>query len=286
MSLINFTLPYLDKNFTLDICGGLTGENPLSFTDVSAVAIYNMKLSDMRNVFKFQADSFDVNDLSSSDIKYYVFMNAWPNDASLNPAHASMTTGGTPGLILPVDSNILANKNLVKHDFVRFLAKHLFNTPFGVDLFNNEEGLLADLSAKGRIAKDAIMSALNTVSTTSAAVLAVGQTDGSGNYATNLQDTNSNICRELMRQIAARAPARFNGIFDISGVQSVPLVDGDTISFRVTIRAHPNQHNLTGVASFDARVYKIQLNIKASGYANVTPVDVGGTDMLDYVANA
>ena len=89
-----------------------------------------------------------------------------------------------------------------------------------------------------------------------------------------------------MRQIAARAPARFNGIFDISGVQSVPLVDGDTISFRVTIRAHPNQHNLTGVASFDARVYKIQLNIKASGYANVTPVDVGGTDMLDYVANA
>ena len=284
---INFTLPHLDRNFTLDICGGLTGEDPLPFTDVSAVAIYNMRLSDMRNVFKFQADSFDVNDLSASDIKYYVFMNSWPNDASLNPAHASMTTGGTHPLILPTDGvNVVANKNLVKHDFIRFLAKHLFNTPYGVDLFNNEEGLLADLSAKGRTAKDAIMGALNAVSTTRATPILEGQTDGSGNYATNLQDTNANICRELMRQIAARAPARFNGIFDISGVQSVPLYSGDTINFRVTIRAHPNQHNLTGVTPFNARVYKIQLNIKAADFSNVAPVDVGGTDLADYVANA
>ncbi len=281
---INFTLPHLDRNFTLDICGGLTGEDPLPFTDISAVAIYNMRLSDMRNVFKFQADSFDVNDLSDSDIKYYVFMNSWPNDASLNPAHASMTTGGTHPLILPTDGvNVVANKNLVKHDFIRFLAKHLFNTPYGVDLFDNEEGLLVDLSTKGRTAKNAIMTSLHAVSAASA----VGGTDGSGNkYSLNTQDTNTNICRELMRQIAARAPARFSGIFDISGVQSVPLYSGDTINFRVTIQAHPSQHNLTGVTPFNARVYKIQLNIKAADFSNVAPVDVGGTDLADYVANA
>ena len=139
MALINFTLPALDKSFVLDICGGLAAEAPLAMTDISAVAIYNMKLSDMVNVFKFQTDSFDVNDLSASDIKYYVFMNSWPTDASLNPVHASMTTGGTPGRMLPVDANIVAAKNLVKHDFIRSLAKHLFNTPYGVDLFSNEE---------------------------------------------------------------------------------------------------------------------------------------------------
>lgn len=284
MSLINFTLPHLNQSFTLDICGGLSGEAPLAFTDISAVAIYNLRLSDMRNVFKFQADSFDVNDLSASDIKYYVYMNSWPVDASLNPAHASMTTGGDTGLILPTDGvNVVANKNLVKHDFVRFLAKHLFNTPYGVDLFNNEEGLLADLSSKGRTAKDSIMGALNGVNQASA----VGGTDGSGNkFSLNTQDTNANICRELMRQIAAMAPARFNTVHDISGVQSVPLVSGDTISFKVTIHAHPNQHNLTGVSTFNARVYKIQLNIKNADFGNVTPVDVGGTDLTDYVANA
>jgi hypothetical protein len=284
MSLINFTLPVLNRNFTLDICGGLAGEAPELMTDISAVAIYNLRLSDMRNVFKFQSDSFDVNDLSASDIKYYVYMNSWPVDASLNPAHASMTTGGDTPLILPTDGvNVVANKNLVKHDFIRFLAKHLFNTPYGVDLFNNEEGLLADLSAKGRTAKDSIMGALHAVSAASA----VGGTDGSGNkYSLNTQDTNANICRELMRQIAGMAPARFATAHDISGVQSVPLVSGDTISFRVTIRAHPLQHNLTGRQPFNARVYKIQLNIKDADFGNVTPVDVGGTDFADYVANA
>ena len=143
-----------------------------------------------------------------------------------------------------------------------------------------------DLSTKGRAAKGEIMTALHAVSALSAPG-ALDGTDGSGNkYSTNTSNTTANICRELIRQIAAVAPARFSDISNNHALQSVPFASGDTINFRLTVRAAPNQQGLTGVANFDARVYKIQLNIKAADFTNVAPTDVDGVDILDYVANA
>ena len=67
--VVNFTLSGLNQAFILDVSGQLAGEAAVTL-DVSCIAIYNVKLSDMRNVFKFQSDSFDVNDTDASDIKY------------------------------------------------------------------------------------------------------------------------------------------------------------------------------------------------------------------------
>ncbi len=84
---IDFVLTGLNQTFTLGVSGEIAAAAPPAL-DVSCVAVYQIKTSDMLNVFKFQTDSFDVNNVDASDIKYYVYMNAWPGDLSLNPANA------------------------------------------------------------------------------------------------------------------------------------------------------------------------------------------------------
>jgi len=277
MPSFDFSLPALNQAYTLDLSGTLSTEAP-TLLDVSATAIYNIRLATLKSVFKYESDSFDVNDISASDVKYFVYMNAWPSDASLNPAHAY--TKPSAGKLLEDSADILNNKNLVKHDFVRYLALHLFNTPHGVDLFSNEDALLTDIATKGRAAKNSIMAALNSVNQVNAA----GGSDVNHKYSTNDLSNNTNICRELMRQIASVAPSRFYDPSGNSGIKSVPLEVGDTINFKLSISAAPNQQNLTSRGAFDVRVYKISLVVSDS--ANVTPVDVTATDLLDYMPNS
>lgn len=181
---VDFVLTGLNQTFQLGISGELSAAAAPTL-DVSCVARYYIKLSDMLNVFKFQSDSFDVNNVDASDIKYYVYMNAWPADLSLNPANAH-TLGNTP--ILTNSADVVAKRNFVKHDFVRYLAYKLFNTAYGVDLFSNEDELLSDLVTKGATAASNIITALNTVNQASAA-------NGTSphKYSTNDLTSNSNF---------------------------------------------------------------------------------------------
>jgi hypothetical protein len=273
--MVNFTLTGLNQNFTIGVSGELAGDIPETL-DVSAVAVYNVRTSDMQAVFKFQSDSFDVNDVDASDLKYYVYMNAWPADGSLNPVHAGMSSG----YILATAGDIVANRNLVKHDFVRYLAEKLFNTPHGVDLFSNEDALLSDLASKGAIAKAAIDASLNAVSHANA----TGGGSAGHKYSTNALTGPANFTRELMRQIATQEPARFAGITGTTDIQSVPLADNDTISFKVSISPADNQNQLTLRPNpIETRVYQIKLVLKSSSFGNTAPVEAGST--ADYIAN-
>lgn len=275
--MVNFTLSGLNQNFTLGVSGELAAA-AAAVLDVSATAVYNIKLSDMLNVFKFQSDSFDVNDISASDIKYYVFSESpnWPTNLVLNPANADMS--GTP--IFATGGDIEANKNKVKHDFVRYLAQQLFNTPYGVDLFSNEDALLSDLVSKGATAHTAIKTALAAVNTTA---VGLANTDANGlKYATNALTGETNFSRELLRQVAYAAAPRFFAISDISGVQSIPLQADDTINFKVSISPATNQHELTSRTNpFNARVYQIRLVLKAEP-ENVLPVESDSASAYPY----
>jgi hypothetical protein len=266
--MVNFTLSGLNQSFVLGVSGELAGEAAAAL-DVSCIAIYNVKLSDMLAVFKFQSDSFDVNDTDASDIKYYVDMGNWPANLKLNPVHAHTLTT-TP--ILESGGDIAVEKNLVKHDFVRYLAEQLFNTPHGVDLFSNEDALLSDLVTKGATAYTTIKAALDAVNMTSA-----DHGASPSKYSTNYESSAANFSRELLRQVAHHAAARFHGISNVSTIQSVPLAVNDTISFKVSISPYPAQHTLTSRPSaFDTRVYEIKLVLKEDVDAtNVAPVEAG-----------
>ena len=276
--MVNFNLSALNQAFSLDLSGALAGEAP-SAIDASCVSVFYVETAHMKDVFKYEADSFDVNDTDASDIKYYVYRNAWPATLKLNPVHAHTLTSSP---ILPTAGEVLAEKNLVKHDFVRYLAKCLFNTPHGVDLFSNEDALLTDLVQKGAAARLAIEASLNAVNQANAA-----HGTAPHKYSINTLDSSANFSRVLLRQVANAAPARFHGTADISGIHSIPFVDGDTINFKVSITPATNQQHLTlpnQNTAFDTREYKIQLVLVATPVApatagNIVPVeaDTGAT---------
>lgn len=259
MPAINFTLSGLDQSFTLGVSGELAGAAPEAI-DASATAIYHVNLAEMKNVFRFQTDTFDVNDISASDIKYFVFSDAsnWPANLVINPANADMSNNP----IFATGNGVTADKNKVKHDFVRYLAVKLFNTAHGVDLFSNETALLNDLVTKGNTAHAAIKTSLNAVSTTASDLsLNVFQ---NLHYATNGLTGVTNFSRELLRQMAFSVPARFAATSDVSGIQSIPFEADDSINFKVIISPAAGQQFLTNVAGpFNARSYQIKLILKA-----------------------
>lgn len=271
---VDFTLEGLNQAFSLDLSGALAGEVPATI-DASCVAVFNVKTTDMKAVFQFEADSFDVNDTDASDIKYYVYMNAWPATLKLNPVHGHTLTAEP---ILPTAGEVVAERNLVKHDFVRYLAKSLFNTPHGVDLFSNEDALLTDLVQKGAAARLAIDASLNAVNQAAAA-------NGTAphKYSTNALTSAANFSRVLLRQVAQAAASRFYGTEGASGIRSIPFVDGDSLSFKAAIAPAALQHNLTSQAGpFHTRVYQIKLNMvadAASPVGNIVPgeADTGAT---------
>jgi hypothetical protein len=273
-------------SFQLYALGNDGGERSLG-SGADAEAVFYVKLSDMRAVFQFRSptgggggDDASLNNAifdASSDIQYYVFRTHWPTALKLNPSHAMLdreessgmlTGGGGSGAYAP-------DKSLVKHDFLRYIALHLFNTVHGVDLFQNEEDIRENITYYGEVARVGIMSVLDTVGTMSADMTL--SVDASGNrYSTNENTSATNISRELMRQIAVSAPERFTALEGGGGVlQSVPFFENDTLNFRVVVDASPNQHTLTNVSSIPSRSYNIKLVMKESlggGGVTNTPV--------------
>ena len=233
----------------------------LSITDVSATAILYVDLAEMQSVFKFQTDSADFTDLSATDVQYYVDSAHWP---SLNPADAMMDDAASQNPILTADKNgaLASNKMMVAHDFIRYLAKKLFNTPYGVDLFSNEVALLQNLrSVCGSGATgDAWFDVTEKVSgvSVSGSDARLEGTAGS-KYLTNGVTDETNICREILLQIAGSAPSRLATLVNTYGVQSVPFDPEDSISFKLDIHAAAGQEGLTGVAPIPSRPYEIKL---------------------------
>ena len=228
-----------------------------------ATAVIIVSLDDMRTVFTFKTNS-------DSDLKYYVNTDNWP---TLNAANAMMDHVSSSNPIAVVSS---ANKMMVAHDFVRYLAFKLFGTAQGVDLFNNETELLQNLRLIcGENTTDytmgAILSRLNAVSITGNHANIVS--DPSGNYMTNDDSSNQNICRILFEQLIGIAPDRFANLVDSPDAQPIPFQVDDTISFKLTINASTGQETLTGVSSILPRSYKIKLIMKSSEQVSNTVVD-------------
>ena len=271
--LINFTLTGLNQTILMNTLASLDA-SAVSLENTDAAAVFYVKQSDMKNVFKFQSDSNDMNDISSSDVKYYVFDRNWPTELKINPLHAMMNKSESANMLGNAET-FDANKMLVKHDFIRYLSLCLFNTIHGVDLFKNEMDLLENAVYGGETNRNTIHTLLGNVSTTSSDETM--SYDASGNkYLTNDASGNTNLCRELLRQMVAGAPSRFGIITDGTTAQSLPFEPDDTINFKLTLEAAPTQNVLTGVSVIPSRSYLIKLVIKSSvtgGTANTVVTD-------------
>lgn len=257
-----------------------------------ADSVFYVRLSDMLSVFKFRTPTTGGGSLSqaifdaSSDIQYYVFRKCWPTSLKINPSHAMLDQNDSSGMLTDGGGGgggFAANKSLVKHDFIRYISLHLFNTIHGVDFLSNETELLENITYYGEVARVGIMSVLDTVGTLSADITMAA--DVSGNrYLTNIATGNTNISRELLRQISIAVPERLESITDASGgvggvLLSVPLQENDTLNIKIVMEASPGQHNVTNVAAIPARSYNIKLIMKnavggggSGGGSSNTPV--------------
>jgi hypothetical protein len=302
--------------------GVIAGESERSGTRTrstyDADAVFYVKLSDMLSVFKFRTSTASSVSIASaifdasSDIRYYVFRNCWPSALKINPVHAMLDRTESSGMLGAGDGGNTSifggDKSLVKHDFIRYIAYQLFNTIHGVDFLSNESDLLGNIEYYGEVARVGIMSVLDTVGALSADITM--SLDGSGNrYLTNTNTENTNISRELLRQIALNVPERLTAL-DASGggggggghghggggggggghghggghggggggggvILSVPFVENDTLNIKVVVEPSPNQHTLTNVnaAPIPPRSYNIKLIMKTD------VVGVGGAAM-------
>lgn len=269
-------------------------QNERNITPSDADAVFYVKLSDMLSVFKFRTPSETDGSLNlaifdaSSDIQYYVFRKCWPTSLKINPSHAMLDQSESSGMLTGGGGgggagSFAANKSLVKHDFIRYISLQLFNTIHGVDFLSNEEDLLENIVYYGDVARIGIMAVLDTISTQSADITMAA--DASGNrYLTNAVTSNTNISRELLRQIYLNVPERLAALSDSSGVMlSVPLVENDTLNIKVVMEPSPGQHTLTNVGTIPSREYNIKLVMKntvsvgggggGGGAVNTTVVD-------------
>jgi uncharacterized protein YjbI with pentapeptide repeats len=257
---VNFSLIGLNQTFNLSTLATLDASS-INPDTTDATAVFYLRVSDMLNVFKYQTDAYDVNNADASDVKYYVFHRKWPAELKINPSHAMMNKQESSGM-LGVGNGFASDKSLMKHDFIRYIALRLFNTIHGVDLFHNESDLRENMTYFGETVRYNIESILSGISTTS--VSETMSYDASGNkYLTNDSSGNTNLCRELMRQVAAASPERFyNNGGDNAGLRDFPFVENDTILFKVIVQAAPTQNALTGVSEIPSRSYTIKLVLK------------------------
>ena len=269
---IDFVLQKLFSDGFATLLANIPAEQ-IPILDTSATGVFYMKTSDLRNIFQFQTDAININDLSSQDMKYYVNMNAWPPLFELNPANAMMDQDLSSGLlsvnpIATMERNgqkYSPTKMFVKDDFIRYLALSLFSTYSGVDIFNNKQALednvqaQCDGSAPGHSWYD-ISAALYNVDMTSGTNPGL-LTDISGlKYMTRYTLTPNNLCRELMNQIGFSDPNRFCDIISTADRQPVPLYDGDSISFALSITPAPGQESVVNLENIiPPRNYKIKI---------------------------
>ena len=277
---------------TYDETGGAESAGSRTIPGYDATAVFYVKLSDMRAVFQFQATDPSLNQAifdPSSNIRYFVFRRLWPTALKINPSHAMMDRAESDGQLDGASSGCAGDtyapgKSLVKHDFTRYIALQLFNTVRGVDLFKNESDILENIAYYGESSRVGIQSVLDTVSTLSADITMT--LDSSGNkYSTNYNDSITNISRELMRQIATSAPSRLEDSDVVATaaagtIQSVPLMENDTLNIKVTVEAAPNQHTLTNVSAIPARTYNIKLILKGAVGVNGTNANTAVSDSV------
>ena len=276
---LQMSLVSLDKMVRIDEKGVLSSAPYIpAFETWDAVAQCNVPLETIRSMFVFQTDHFDVDDICEDAARFYIDSANIPNAAAIGLPTAIVGNGKVSSL--NAAGTALSPSDLViGKDYIRHLANRLFNTPFGVDLFINEEALVTSVN-----------NALNKIWVSCAEDLQdisnTGQNEnlqGVGNYkylSTTDCCCTCNFGSELFEMLVSRAPSRFTDLstLQVGAVQAarvdpdarnlykLPLKVGDQILIRVGLKPDPLQDSFQGSTKdleirADLRVYIIVLNL-------------------------
>lgn len=259
---------------------------PSVIFDTDVVAQFELSATTARAIFQYAADGFDVNDITAEDLKYLVNYDSTLYDDVEPTTGSGEAFTGTGNWLLdnfmldacyctgPGNGSSVANDELVAEttgmsanssktiskEFLRYLAKKLFNTTRGVDLFNNELDVSNKISYDGRNALNTRLAELNTDGLLNATEAT------SGSYATFNHPSHI-----MVSQLLSSDPERFQDISanivadqtldaDSTDVKfHVPLITGDKIAFKLTISPATNQETVTNVSAIENRTYRVEI---------------------------
>lgn len=231
----------------------------VSFSTVDFVsdvnASFDVSLNVIKNLFLYQSDAIDINDLVNEDVKYKLNFGASGTEASNfdNFIQNTNCVGSDVNDAVYLNNTANALKQTVSDDYLRFLAFRLFRTAMGVDLFSNEEDVKNNLNAD---AKQLLIDRMTAISELN---------EGGFLDATACENIvmDSAIGQHptyaIFNQLMVNTPERFNEMADnlwnvetasftdasLSDVElpvyMVPVRTGDKIMFELRILAHPDQ---------------------------------------------
>jgi surface protein len=212
--------------------------------------------TDLQNTFFFQTDLPITG--SDSFLYHYVDTTKWQNISTVvNPQNGKVLDG-------------FVSLDPIGKDFLRYLAQKLFGTYLGADLFINEDAVIAEIKTKCDEVAAHIVSLLNGVDLNQGVNVGLLRDSYQKLYMNDDQSSSENICRELFNQISTQFPARFADIKlykyneTEDGFYKLPILAGDTISFKVTISPSVNQLTAvqtTSLTSIPDRIYEVKLRI-------------------------
>jgi hypothetical protein len=238
-----------DLSFTLDSSAALWPGQEYTAIVHDCSASYQVSTAAMREIFKFYTNDLEMVEESYDALKFGINKGAtlFTELTDFEPANA-LCLDSTKAIALQSDADQgTASKNMICHDFVRYLALSLFNNSNASDLFSNQKDLLQSIrtDAKAKWTQDVITDVLQDEDV-------AGGIDGS-NPGDMLDRTNTaatNVSFRLFEQLIKLDPARFQdmsaGGFAMDeaanpGIYAIPFTDGDMISFRITLNPAEGQ---------------------------------------------
>ena len=254
--MVNFVLNAFNREVTLVTAAQIPAYTPTITTDATITLTTSVSAALLQSVFYFRADE-DIT-VDASFVYYYVNKTPWSDlSAVVNPSNGTVT------------SNFYVANDNVSKDFIRDLARQLFGTYLGADMFTNEDAVVSDINSKCAAVAASIDSLIGSIDITTGS-LAGMSTDGAGKKYFKDDLSTSNISREMFNILMTAAPGRFldiSGNYNYNSVQDgyykMPIITGDTISFKLTINPAADQRTKvpTGSSVINERTYTVVLNV-------------------------
>lgn len=239
---LDFILSYLDKKCSLDTNVEVYDNVYEPTFTYDAIAEYVISASIWKQIFQIQINDFNLNEVQTNDIKYIINSTSldylYHTTCEIQLGENAIVTNSTA-----IGQNSIVNspylKQCINHDYVRYLAKSLFNTSYATSLFLNRTKLIDSVGNAVNGAWVDIYKMMQSISDKGTNSNLSGSTGFK--YLTDNEANTYNICREIYLQLISQKPERFKLLQNTTMSQCIPIMAGDTICIRITINPCNNQ---------------------------------------------
>ena len=233
---LEFVLSYLDKRCALDTNVEVSDNVYEPTFTYDAIAEYVISSTIWKQIFQIQINDFNLNDAQTNDVKYIINATSldylYHTTCEIQLGENAIVTNDTA-----IGQNTLTNspylKQCINHDYVRYLAKSLFNTSYATSLFLNRIKLIESVGSAVNNAWFDMYKIMQSISDKGTHSSLSGS--NGFKYLTDNETNTYNICREIYLQIISQKPERFKLLQNTTLSQCIPILAGDTICIRITI---------------------------------------------------